>query len=90
MEECAVFAEQTNNYCIHDSAGRHIYINWTPLMERNAYRDDINPFLTPEGADVRFDEHTAPVTLDILRRTCYLWFDWTEPLDDLKQRMMTL
>lgn len=90
VEECAAFTERTGIQCVHDSAGRHIYTNWTPLVERNAYRDDINPFLTPEGADARFDEQTAPVTLDILRRTCYITVDWDESPEDLKQRMMAL
>lgn len=74
------FSHRTNYRSIRDSAGRHVYTNWIPLVERRAYRDDINPFLTEIGKDVRYDESAAPETLDILSRTAYVapeW-NWTE------------
>ena len=75
---------------IHDTAGRHVYTNWTPLVDRRAYRDDVNPFLSEEGKAVRFDAETAPRTLDTLKRTMYIDIPWDAPLAEIEQRMRTL
>ena len=69
---------------IFQNAGRHIFINWPPLVEKRAYRDDVNPFLTPEGADARYDEAAAPRTLDLLKRSAYLTPAWNIPMDRLE------
>lgn len=75
---------------IHDTAGRHVYTNWTPLVDRRAYRDDVNPFLTEAGKDVHFNADTAPRTLDILKRTMYLDIPWDAPLAEIEKSMRTL
>lgn len=89
-EEFAEIAEKKGWKNIHDTAGRHVYTNWPPLVERRAYRDDVNPFNTPEGADVRYDETCAPRTLDILKRTRYLNIQWDAPLQDIEREMKAL
>ena len=75
---------------IHDTAGRHVYTNWTPLVDRRAYRDDVNPFLTEAGKDVHFNADTAPRTLDILKRTMYLDIPWDAPLAEIEKSMRAL
>ena len=86
-QELKEFALRREKKSIFESAGRHVYINWTPLVERKAYRDDVNPFLTPEGAKACFDETAAPKTLDILRRTMYITVEWNEDIAALEKRM---
>ncbi|MBO5688313.1 MAG: DegT/DnrJ/EryC1/StrS family aminotransferase [Lentisphaeria bacterium] len=90
QEEFQKFAAAKGHKSIHEIAGRHIYTNWIPLVERNTYRDDVNPYLTPEGADVRYDETAAPRTLDILRRTLFIDIVWNEDFQSLAKRMRDL
>lgn len=79
------FSSRTGLKSIRDVAGRHIYTNWTPLVEKRAYRDDINPFLTTEsGRSACYDETAAPVTLDILSRTVYATPEWNWTEDQVK------
>ncbi len=58
------------------NSGRHVYTNWVPLVERKAYRDDVNPLITPAGMKVSYDETAAPKTLDLMRRTCDITPSW--------------
>ena len=78
-------AAKKNWQSIHDTAGRHVYMNWPPLVNRLAYRDDVNPFQTPAGSDVSFDAQTAPRTLDILKRTMYVGLQWDAPLSEIEK-----
>ena len=75
---------------IHDTAGRHVYTNWTPLVEKRTYRDDINPFLTEAGRNASFDADAAPRTLDILKRTMYVDVPWDAPLAEIERMMRDL
>lgn len=75
---------------IFESCGRHVFINWPPLVEKRAYRDDVNPFLTPEGRNARFDRDAAPRTLDILARTMYVGVGWNQPFEDIEKNMKEL
>jgi len=77
------FSARTGIKSIFDTAGRHIYTNWPPLVEKRTYRDDVNPFLTPEGRDVSYDETAAPRTLDILKRSAHLNVVWNAPLAEV-------
>lgn len=67
------------------NTGRHVYTNWDPLVNRQAYRDDVNPLITPEGRKITYDENTAPVTLDLLRRTCDITPPWNAPLRSVEK-----
>ena len=84
-EECTEFCERNGFGNIFQTAGRHIYTNWVPLVERRAYRDDINPYLTPEGKDARYDENAAPRTLDILKRTVIHGIGWKTDYAELER-----
>ena len=89
-EECNEFCTKNNFGNILNTANRHIYTNWVPLTERRAYRDDVNPYLTPEGTNVRYDENTAPRTLDILQRSVILSAGWQDDFADLEKQMKAL
>jgi dTDP-4-amino-4,6-dideoxygalactose transaminase len=82
-EEFQAFSARTGIKNIFDTAGRHIYTNWPPLVEKRAYRDDVNPFLTPEGRDACYDETAAPRTLDLLKRSTHLNVAWNAPLAEI-------
>ncbi|MGE4565695.1 MAG: DegT/DnrJ/EryC1/StrS family aminotransferase [Victivallaceae bacterium] len=71
-------------------SGRHVYTNWEPLVQRQAYRDDVNPLLTPLGLKQRYDEKGAPQTLDILRRTCNVTPVWNMPRRELEKYYLKL
>ena len=52
--------------------GRHVYVNWDPMIEhRVSHCDGLNPFTHPanQGAQMRYTEGMLPATLDILKRT---------------------
>ena len=88
--DCEAFCERNNLGSVFKTAGRHIYLNWAPLVEKRAYRDDANPFLTEAGRDACFDETAAPKTIDILKRTVYLTPDWDQPLAEIGKRIAAL
>ena len=44
----------------------------------------MNPYLTPAGADARYDADAAPRTLDLLKRTAYLTPAWNTPLEKVE------
>ncbi len=66
-----------------DTAGRHIFTNWVPLVERRTYRDDINPFLnSPHGNEYHYNPEDAPRTLELLGRTMTFFFPWDQDPKD--------
>jgi len=75
---------------IFDTAGRHVYTNWPPLVEKRAYRDDVNPYLTEEGKDADYGPDACPRTLDILKRTMYVYVPWNAPLEEIDKMMREL
>jgi dTDP-4-amino-4,6-dideoxygalactose transaminase len=89
-DECDEFCRRNEMGSIFNTAGRHIYTNWTPLTERRAYRDDINPFLLPENSGICYDENTAPRTLDILKRSVVCYPGWKQDFSVLEEKMKKL
>ena len=87
---CDSFCERNKLGSIFNTAGRHVYLNWVPLVEKRAYRDDVNPFLTEAGRDVCFDETAAPRTIDILKRTVYLTPAWDESFEQVREKIASL
>lgn len=89
--ECDAFCER-NGFLgsVFKTAGRHVYLNWEPLVQKRAYREDVNPFLTDAGRDACYDESAAPNTIDILKRTAYLKVDWNQPLEALRETIAAL
>lgn len=89
-DECDAFCERNRRGNIFKTAGRHIYLNWIPLVEKRAYRDDVNPFLTEAGKDACYDETAAPKTIDILKRAVYITPSWNEPVEKIRERIESL
>ena len=63
--------------------GKHLYTNWTPLLEhRVGHHPAMNPFLHPANKELRteYSLEMCSRTLDILRRTVYISMNpnWTE------------
>ena len=69
------------------NSGRHVFTNWAPLTERRAYRDDVNPLITPKGLLAKYDESAAPRTLDLMRRTCDVTPSWRWTDDEVAARV---
>ncbi len=71
-----------NGTLVADS-GKHIYYNWTPLMEhRGSHCDATNPYNLKEnqGLNMEYSHDMLPVTIDLIERTYHvlLHCDWTE------------
>ena len=89
--ECDSFCERNSLAgSIFNTAGRHVYLNWVPLVEKRAYREDVNPFLTEAGKDACYDETAAPKSIDIMKRTIYLTPGWNQPLEDVRKMIKDL
>ena len=90
-DECNAFAEK----CIANgvgvtipiNTGKHIYTNWTQIMEK---RGAIHPLMDPfkmevnKGLQMDYTMDMCPATLDLLARTAYIGIDpdWSaEQLD---------
>jgi hypothetical protein len=63
--------------------GRHVYNNWTALLERRVgHHPDWNPLTHPknQGLQSNYSADMCPRTLDILSRTVYISLnpDWSE------------
>ncbi|MBQ3553143.1 MAG: DegT/DnrJ/EryC1/StrS family aminotransferase [Clostridia bacterium] len=70
-----------NGILVADS-GKHIYYNWTPLMEhRGSHCAATNPYNLAENKDLNmeYSHDMLPVTIDLIERTYHvlLHCDWT-------------
>ncbi len=68
------FAQKTEGLLPIDT-GKHVYSNWTPIMEKKgAFHPAMDPFKMKENAvcDQPYGKDMCPVTLDILSRTVYI------------------
>ena len=73
--------------------GKHVYANWTPLLEkRAAFNPAFNPFRMKENASLTFNitPDACPRTLDILSRTVYVFVSPDWPPRDLQHAIATL
>ena len=71
-----------NGILVADS-GKHIYYNWTPLMEyRGSHCDATNPYNLPQNKDLNkeYTRDMLPKTIDLIERTYHvlLHCDWTQ------------
>lgn len=74
--------ERIKGILVADS-GKHIYYNWTPLMEhRGSHCDATNPYKHPlnQGLNMDYTYDMLPTTTDLLERTYHvlLHCDWTD------------
>ncbi|MBO4325929.1 MAG: DegT/DnrJ/EryC1/StrS family aminotransferase [Clostridia bacterium] len=86
-EECRAFqnkcAEAGIGLTVPIDTGKHIYTNWTQIMEkRGALHPAMDPFLMKENRGLQHDykPDMCPRTLDLLSRTAYLLIspEWDE------------
>ncbi len=87
-EECRVFAkkvlEENGRYVtIPLDTGKHVYTNWTQIMEkRGALHPAMDPFKMEanQGLQMNYTMDMCPKTLDLLGRTAYIAInpEWTE------------
>lgn len=85
-KEATSFAQKHKCLCLI-YFDRHVFTNWTPLVERRAYRDDVNPLITPKGMQVKYDETAAPRTLELMRRTCDVTPNWNMTDEEIAARV---
>lgn len=85
-EECNAFAEKCENkglsITIPINTGKHIYTNWTQIMEkRGALHPAMDPFKMEVNKDLQhnYSMDMCPKTLDLLARTAYIAInpDWS-------------
>ena len=94
-EDCNAFAEKCSNnglaITIPINTGKHIYTNWTQIMEkRGALHPAMDPFKMEANKDLQhnYSMDMCPKTLDLLARTAYIAIDpdWTaEQLEAVAQ-----
>ncbi len=92
-KECEDFAsaceEKGFSIVIPINTGKHIYTNWTQIMEkRGALHPAMDPFKMKENQGLQMDYtmDMCPRTLDLLARTAYINLspDWSaEEIDDI-------
>ncbi len=81
-DECNAFAEKCGNngvsVTIPINTGKHIYTNWTQIMEkRGALHPAMDPFKMEANKDLQhnYTMDMCPKTLDLLARTAYVAID---------------
>ena len=86
-EECRAYqakcAEKGIGLTIPIDTGKHVYTNWTQIMEKKgALHPAMDPFLMKENQGLQMDYtmDMCPATLDYLSRTAYVGInpDWTD------------
>lgn len=86
-DECKAFAEKCEenglSIVIPINTGKHIYTNWTQIMEkRGALHPAMDPFKMEANKDLQhnYTSDMCPKTLDLLSRTAYVAInpDWSE------------
>ena len=74
--------------------GKHVYKNWTPIMEkRGAFNPLMDPFKMEANKDIvpDYNENMCPKTLDLLARTVYISINpdaTTEMLDEQANKII--
>ena len=81
-DECKAFADRCGEngvaVTIPINTGKHIYTNWTQIMEK---RGALNPLMDPfkmeanKGLQMDYTMDMCPATLDLLARTAYIAID---------------
>ena len=71
------------------TTGKHIYNNWTPIMnKKGAFNPLMDPFLMEANKDIipDYQANDCPKTLDLLARVVYIGVDpdWTKEVMDAK------
>ena len=91
---CARAAEHKIGLTVPIDTGKHVYTNWTQIMEkRGALHPAMDPFLMEANRDLQhnYTPDMCPRTLDLLSRTAYLLIspDWTDEDIDFIVKALT-
>lgn len=95
------FAAEVSGTWIPFDSGKHVYINWDPVLaKRGGHCDAVNPYKMAENAQLNKEganKDACPKSLDILKRTVYisLHCDWddekiNEMIDSCKKALAKL
>ena len=76
------------------NSGRHLYFNWTPIMEkRGAFNPLMDPFKMEANKDIipDYSKDMCAHSLDILSKIVYIYInpDWTKEEMDAKIKSIT-
>ncbi len=95
--ECRAYAARCKEKGVYLTVpldtGKHVYTNWTPIMEkRGALHPAMDPFRMEanRGLQTDYRPDMCPATLDYLSRTAYVGInpDWTEEeIDAVAEKM---
>jgi len=85
----AVASDENVGGSVPINTGKHVYKNWTPIMEkRGAFHPLMDPFKMEANKDIvpDYKEDMCPKTLDLLERAVYVSVnpDWTVEMMDEK------
>lgn len=96
-DECNAFAEKCAEngltITIPINTGKHIYTNWTQIMEkRGALHPAMDPFKMEanKGLQMDYTMDMCPKTLDLLARTAYIAIDPDRTADALEKVARTI
>ena len=71
-------------------SGRHVYVNWEPVMKRRGVHHPLRDPYRAEGVGVEYSRDSCPRTLDVLARTVYLATSATRSEADLRALVATV
>ena len=93
-KEARIFAAADGvNGVLPIDTGKHVYCNWTPIMEkRGAFHPAMDPFKMEANRDIvpNYTADMCPKTLDILAKTVYVNINPDETEAELEKRLNCL
>jgi dTDP-4-amino-4,6-dideoxygalactose transaminase len=76
-----VFDKPLKNDSLVEKGGRHIYTNWEPLMQQNAFHENMNPFKWAKRK-ITYTDDMCQKTLDLLARVKNIEIPYNMSLDE--------
>jgi dTDP-4-amino-4,6-dideoxygalactose transaminase len=87
-KDATAFATQAGVQRLIDS-GRHVYINWLPIMTQRTFHERMNPWKWA-NREITYSNDMCSRTLDILERTCHVSLGARYPLAFMQLRAKML
>jgi dTDP-4-amino-4,6-dideoxygalactose transaminase len=78
-----IYDKPVESGSLFESGGRHVYTNWEPLMNQNAFHKDMNPFKWAKRKIIYTDD-MCQKTLDLLKRTRNITIPYNMSLDEVR------
>jgi len=82
VQDAAAFKEKHGTTFWIES-GRHVYTNWTPVLNKSWWDDRLNPHKFAHR-QIDYSLDSCSRTLDILQRSARVGFDYNAPLADVE------